>query len=184
MRPAAIAISTALFGAAVLLAVQARAQAQDRYGPETATTQTLATAGVSTLTWPGKTAPAPPPAAPAPPAPQPVAVVAAPPPPAPPPVPVVAAAAAPAQPLAAQTGLPPHRYSVDRQYGVQPDPIPLPAQFFANSAATDLAAPPPPLPPRPIPGSQTVSSTASANTPANRARAIALDTAGPDDGGQ
>ena len=91
----------------------------------------------------------------------------------------------PTQPVAvAQTGLPPRRYSVDRQYGVQPDPIPLPAQFFADQAASDLAAPPPPLDPRPVPGAQTVNSAASANTPANRARAIALDTASPDDTGQ
>jgi hypothetical protein len=78
--------------------------------------------------------------------------------------------------------LAPHVYSVARQYGLTPDPIPLPAQFFNDPPGQDMAAPPPPLPPRQVPGAQTVSSTAQANTPANRARAIAQDTAPPDGG--
>jgi len=82
------------------------------------------------------------------------------------PQPVQAAAAQPVaapapQPAAiAANGLAPHFYSVQRQFGVQPDPIPLPAQFFGDSPATDLAAAPPPLPPRVILG-QGASSTAS-----------------------
>jgi hypothetical protein len=108
-----------------------------------------------------------------------------------PPVAVAAAAAAPAPSEPAQPprvwnphgpGLPAHFYSTAREFGQQPDPdpAPLPAQFFTDSAGGDLAAPPPPLSPRAVPGSQTVNSTASANTPANRARAIALDTPSPD----
>jgi hypothetical protein len=109
-----------------------------------------------------------------------------------PPVAVAVAAAAPAPPEPAEPphrpwsatgpGLPPHIYSTAREFGEQPDPdpVPLSAQFFADSSGGDLAAPPPPLDPRPVPGSQTVGSTASANTPANRARAIALDTPSPD----
>ncbi len=40
---------------------------------------------------------------------------------------------------------PTHFYSVHRQYGQAPDPIPLSAQFFASSTP-DLAQPPPPAP--------------------------------------
>ena len=40
---------------------------------------------------------------------------------------------------------PTHFYSVHRQYGQTPDPIPLSAQFFASSTP-DLAQPPPPVP--------------------------------------
>ena len=40
---------------------------------------------------------------------------------------------------------PTHFYSVHRQYGETPDPIPLSAQFFASSTP-DLAQPPPPVP--------------------------------------
>jgi hypothetical protein len=105
----------------------------------------------------GKTAKGPPPA-----------------PPAPPPPPAETASAD------QHAHLPPHIYSVARQFGLQPDPDALPAQFFADQPGSDLAAPPPALPPRPVPGSQTVSSTAPENTPANRARAIALDTPSPD----
>jgi hypothetical protein len=79
-------------------------------------------------------------------------------------------------------GLPPHFYSTAREFGLKPDPdqVPLSPQFFSGGSSADLAAPPPPLDPRAVPGSQTVGSTASANTPANRARAIALDTPSPD----
>jgi hypothetical protein len=79
-------------------------------------------------------------------------------------------------------GIPAHFYSTAREFGLKPDPdpVPLSPQFFADSAGADLAAPPPPLDPHAVPGSQTVGSTASANTPANRARAIALDTPSPD----
>lgn len=76
------------------------------------------------------------------------------------PAPVPAAPASPQPAAVAANGLAPRFYSVHRQFGVQPDPIPLPAQFFGDTPATDLAAPPPPLPPRVILG-QGASSTAS-----------------------
>jgi hypothetical protein len=111
----------------------------------------------------------------------PVAVAAVAPPPAPP-----EPAEPPHRPWSATgPGLPAHFYSTAREFGQQPDPdpVPLSSQFFADTGGTDLAAPPPPLDPRAVPGSQTVGSTASANTPANRARAIALDTPSPDGSG-
>lgn len=40
---------------------------------------------------------------------------------------------------------PTHFYSLHRQYGQEPDPIPLSPQFFASSTP-DLAQPPPPVP--------------------------------------
>ena len=40
---------------------------------------------------------------------------------------------------------PPHFYSLYREYGQSPDPIPLSPQFFAASTP-DLAQPPPPVP--------------------------------------
>ena len=40
---------------------------------------------------------------------------------------------------------PPHFYSLYREYGQTPDPIPLNPQFFA-AATPDLAQPPPPVP--------------------------------------
>ena len=68
----------------------------------------------------------------------------------------IAPAAAPQAPVAPRTVTqtaandtsdyqPPHFYSLHRQYGQAPDPIPLDAQFF-NSASPDLAQPPPPVP--------------------------------------
>jgi hypothetical protein len=83
--------------------------------------------------------------------------------------------AAPPQPVAsASTSQPPRRYSVAREFGLTPDPIPLPQQFFAEGSP-DLAAPPPPLPPKPVPGTQ--AATSGANTASNRARQVALETA-------
>jgi len=129
----------------------------------------------------------------------PAALPAPPPEPPPPPQPVVVAepvpvppTAAPAAPTAGQPApqqsaedaghgrLPPHIYSVARQYGITPDPIPLPTQFFADQSEADLAAPPPPLPPRPVPGAPTVNNPSSINTPSNRARAVAEDNPDPD----
>jgi hypothetical protein len=88
------------------------------------------------------------------------------------------AAAATAGPAAdsAHSSQPPRFYSVHREFGLTPDPIPLPQQFFADSAATDMAAPPPPLAPHPVPGSQ--AANAAANTPANRTRALELGDGG------
>jgi Meckel syndrome type 1 protein len=83
-------------------------------------------------------------------------------------------AAAPQTSAQAQAGLRPHFYSVARQYGVTPDPIPLPKQFFSDGS-TDLAAPPPPPAPHPFAGSQAANSPA--NTAANRAREVELETA-------
>ncbi len=54
-------------------------------------------------------------------------------------------------------------------------PVSLPRQFFG--AGDDMAAPPPPLMPRSVPGSQAVTSTATANTASNRARQNELMTA-------
>jgi hypothetical protein len=100
----------------------------------------------------------------------------------PPATPTAQTQQAAAEPAPQHSQLPPHFYSVARQYGVTPDPIPLPAQFFNNPPDADMAQPPPPLEPHAVPGAQTVNSTATANTPANRARAIALDTQSPDGG--
>jgi hypothetical protein len=75
---------------------------------------------------------------------------------------------------AVQAAQPPHFYSVHRPFGLTPDPIPLPQQFFADGAP-DLAAGPPLLPPRPVPGAQ--AATASANTASNRARQVEIETA-------
>jgi hypothetical protein len=73
-----------------------------------------------------------------------------------------------------QTGQAPHFYSVHREFGLNPDPIPLPQQFFAGGSP-DMAAAPPPLPPHPVPGTQ--AATSPANTAANRAREVELETA-------
>ena len=72
-------------------------------------------------------------------------------PPAPAPAPVVqqARAAPRAMTQANSSGdgdyQPPHFYSLYREYGQNPDPIPLNPQFFAASTP-DLAQPPPPVP--------------------------------------
>ena len=74
----------------------------------------------------------------------------------------------------------PRYYSVHREVGLTPDPIPLPQQFVADGATADMAAPPPPLAPHPVPGSQAVNANTAANTPANRTRALqAADDADP-----
>jgi hypothetical protein len=88
---------------------------------------------------------------------------------------VTATAASVSAAPATHAALPPRLYSLHREFGLTPDPIPLPKQFFADSAATDLAAPPPPLDPRPVPGTQ--AATSPANTASNRARESALATA-------
>ena len=93
-------------------------------------------------------------AAPPPPAPPqaalPANIYAPPPPAAPQPAPLrQAQAARPAMTQANSSSdgdyQPPHFYSLYRQYGQTPDPIPLGPQFF-SSATPDLAQPPPPVP--------------------------------------
>ena len=144
-----------------LAAPVAGAWAEDRYGPPPSEATTPGTQPAQGwLSWPGKTAPA------------------------------EAFRPSPiSHPIAADTGLyatrpasiasvggqPARFYSVHREFGVTPDPIPLAPRFFADAANADLAAPPAPLPPHPVPGSQAAASPA--NSPANRARAIELDTA-------
>ena len=87
--------------------------------------------------------------APAPPSPP--APAAAPQPPAPTPPPVMQQARAAARPMTQANSpsdgdyQPPHFYSLYREYGQSPDPIPLNPQFFAASTP-DLAQPPPPVP--------------------------------------
>jgi len=78
-------------------------------------------------------------------------------------------------PAQAAVNQPPRFYSVHREFGLKPDPIPLPQQFFAAGGAADLAAPPPPLDPHPVPGTQ--AATSPLNTAANRAREVELETA-------
>jgi hypothetical protein len=56
-----------------------------------------------------------------------------------------------------------------------PANLALSRQFFG--AGDDLAAAPPALMPRPVPGSQAVTSTATENTASNRARETELETA-------
>jgi hypothetical protein len=88
------------------------------------------------------------------------------------------AAAAPAPASAAgsaATNQAPRFYSVHREFGLRPDPIPLPQQFFADSGGSDLAAPPPPLAPHPVAGTQ--AATSPLNTASNRAREVELETA-------
>lgn len=85
-----------------------------------------------------------------------------------PPSPTTAANPQPA--AIAANGAPPHFYSVHRQFGVAPDPIPLAPQFFADGATADLAGPPPPPAPHLIPG-QSASSAVNQQRAANAAAA-------------
>ena len=94
------------------------------------------------------------------------------------PAPAAAQPSAPAPTAVAasadQGGMPAHFYSVQREFGLKPDPIPLPNQFFADGSTGDLAGPPPPPPPHLIPGQ-------SASSAANVQRAqSAADMADPD----
>lgn len=75
---------------------------------------------------------------------QPAAAPIAPPAPAPAPVRTAAASTPPPAPAPDRAGDSPRYYSVHRQAGQDPDPIPLPAPFFLDSAPVDLAEPPPP----------------------------------------
>ena len=108
-------------------------------------------AGLRMLSWPGKVSEAPRARQgarrriwnPEPPAPQAAA---------PQPAPIRQAQAQPSRPAMTQANSPsdgdyqpPHFYSLYRQYGQTPDPIPLGPQFFAASTP-DLAQPPPAVP--------------------------------------
>jgi hypothetical protein len=146
------------------------AQAQDRYGSSPASDSDQP-APLPMLTWPGKAAaPAPRRADDryaAPPTPAPTSLYDAPPPR------WRSAEAAPSQPAAAPApavgpqgsgeGLPPHFYSVARQYGVQPDPVQLSPQFLASTPQADMAEPPP-LPPPHAAGPQSANMSAAAAT--------------------
>ena len=170
------------------------AHAEDRYGPwrPSDPAESANNSPIATLSWPGKAAPASPATATNAPLPAPFAPrSAANAPPALPtsiyaPAPVAyrpaqavvpaspAVAAAPAQPmLAGSSGAPPRFYSVQRQYGVQPDPVALSAQFLADTGGADLAEPPPPPPPH-LNAAQTANmSTAAAASQARAAQAAA-----------
>ena len=56
--------------------------------------------------------------------------------------------------------------------------VALPKQFFAGASGADMAAPPGPLMPHPVPGSPSVTNSSTANTAANRARADMLTPTG------
>jgi len=162
-----------LFFAMTVIAVSAAwvAQAQTRYGSSPADN-----AGQPSpqplLTWPGKPAAAPalraddryapPPRAtptslyePPPPRWRSADTAAPPQPPAP--------APAPASPQVEGERLPPHFYSVARQYGVQPDPVQLSPQFLASTPQADMAEPPP-IPPPHVAGPQAANMSAAAAT--------------------
>jgi len=196
-RAATLAVLTAL--AAPVVGVWTNsAMAEDRYGPPPAdTVSPAAQPAAGWLTWSTKTpAPTGEPAQTAAPAPRPerIATAAAlptslyssypsltprqaaePPRPQPWTPPNGETRPAPIATASASSNQPPRFYSVHREFGLTPDPIPLPAQFFADGQAADMAAPPPPLPPRAVAGSQ--AATSAANTPANRARAADIETA-------
>jgi hypothetical protein len=72
-------------------------------------------------------------------------------------------------------GLPPHFYSVARQYGVQPDPVQLSPQFLASTPQADMAEPPP-IPPPHTAGPQAANmSTAAATNQLRQAQEAAAD---------
>jgi len=78
-------------------------------------------------------------------------------------------------PQTVREGLPPHFYSVARQYGVQPDPVQLSPQFLAATPQADMAEPPP-LPPSHVAGQQTANmSTAAATNQLRQAQEAAAD---------
>ena len=167
----------ALFFAMTIIAASAASvtQAQDRYGVASSDDASQP-APMPLLTWPGK------PAAPtatratstwgndryaALPARAPTSLYDAPPPrwraadSAPPPPPEPAPAEQGTQ--AGRDGLPPHFYSVARQYGVQPDPVQLSPQFLASTPQADLAEPPPAPPPH-VAGPQSANMSPAAAT--------------------
>ena len=179
--------------AVIAMSLAPSAYAQDRYGPASSN-DANAPAPMATLTWPGKTAepPTPPRAVVAPsPAPQvtPTSLYDPPPPrwraaevapAAQPPAPALTAAA-PSAAQPAQTaqqmgnGAPPRRYSLARQYGVEPDPIALSPQFLASSPQADMAEPPPLPPPHTLGASSANMSTAAATSQLRQTQEAASD---------
>ena len=163
----------------IATSVASIAQAQTRYGSQPAYDSDQP-APLPMLTWPGK--PAAPPAQRAddryvaPTQPAPTSLYDSQPPrwrspdAGPPPAP-----APPASPQGASEGLPPHFYSVARQYGVQPDPVQLSPQFLASPPQADMAEPPP-IPPPHTAGPQSANmSTAAATNQVRQAQEAAAD---------
>jgi hypothetical protein len=170
----------------IAMSLATSAQAQDRYA-SAPSYDSRAPTPMATLTWPGKTA--------APPAPVPTRYandpgetpqarptsLYDPPPPrwraaetAPPPAPSLAPT--PIQPAQqAADGAPPRRYSLARQYGVQPDPIALSPQFLASSPQADMAEPPPLPPPHTLGASSANMSSAAATSQLRQAQEAASD---------
>jgi len=72
-------------------------------------------------------------------------------------------------------GVPPHFYSVARQYGVQPDPVQLSPQFLAATPQSDMAEPPPPPPPHTAGPQAAGMSTAAATNQLRQAQEAAAD---------
>jgi len=72
-------------------------------------------------------------------------------------------------------GLPPHFYSVARQYGVQPDPVQLSSQFLASTPQSDMAEPPPLPPPHTVGPQSANMSTAAATNQVRQAQEAAAD---------
>jgi hypothetical protein len=171
----------------IAMSLAAGAHAQDRYGPAPSNDANVP-APMATLSWPGKTAapPAPiPPHAAAVPSPAPQAAPTSlydPPPPRwraaeTAPAAAIAPAAQPAQTLQqTANGAPPRRYSLARQYGVEPDPIALSPQFLASSPQADMATPPPLPPPHTIGASSANMSTAASTSQLRQAQEAASDT--------
>ena len=179
----------------IALSPAADAWAADQHGLSSSYGQDQS-APLTMLTWPGKTAPladvretAPPaqaqPARAEPPRPTPTSLYDAPPPrwranetPPQSQTPPSAATSARPTPVATESagkGLPPHFYSVARQYGVQPDPVQLSSQFLAETPQADMAEPPP-LPPPHTVGPQSANiSTAAATNQVRQAQEAAAD---------
>jgi hypothetical protein len=169
------ALIAAMLTAAMSASLARAATADDRYGPPGPVTIDKSHP-LSLLSWPGKpqasTTPAPA---------QPAQSSVATPAPASPPVraalPTSLYSPSP-QAQAAAAGQPPRRYSVDREFGVQPDPIPLPEPFFANSPQVDLAEPPPPPPAKTANGANTVQARNAAANANDGQAASTLDSFG------
>ena len=84
-------------------------------------------------------------------------------------------AAPPIAAASAGNGVPPHFYSVARQYGVQPDPVQLSSQFLASTPEADMAEPPPLPPPHTVGPQSANMSTAAATNQVRQAQEAAAD---------